>query len=182
MVDTDNRTPSVFRRGADDGWRLGLYMYAIFVSAAYSVRMPWLGILSFILMLAVPFIVYRWLSRDYVRYQAMRFFSATWMQGICSFFFGSLIFAVLTYVFMRFIEPGWIADNVRMAADFYRQIGTAESLQMATALQGMIDKHLLPSAISFAISMIWTITFTGSVLSLLLSLLVRLLNKKRING
>lgn len=178
----DNRTPTVFRRGADKGWRLGLYMFAIFCAAAYSVQIPLLGVVSFVLMVLVPFVVYRWLSRDYVRYPSQRFFSAVWMQGICCFFFGALIYAVLSYAFLRFVEPDWIVRNVHLAADFYRSINDPEAQQMATALQGMIDKHLLPSAINIAISMIWTITFTGSMLSLLLTVLVRQLNKKRING
>jgi hypothetical protein len=50
---------------------------------------------------------------------------------------------------------------------------------MANSLQLLIDKHLVPSAISFAVTSIWSVVFSGSMLSLLIALLVRAFNKKQ---
>jgi hypothetical protein len=55
----------------------------------------------------------------------------------------------------------------------------AEATEMANSLQLLIDKHLVPSAISFAVTSIWSVVFSGSMLSLLIALLVRAFNKKQ---
>lgn len=179
MTETDKKTPSVYQRGALDGWRMGLYLSAMFLSSAYSMEVPVLGILSMILMLAVPVVAYLWLQRDYRRYPSMRFFSAIWMHGICIFFFASVVMALIVYIFLRFIEPGFIVDNVRQVIEIYKSMKIPEATEIARTLQQMIDKHLLPSNGSVALSMVWTVTFFGSMLSLILTFLVRLINRNR---
>jgi hypothetical protein len=173
-------TPSVYKRGADDGWKLGIFMIVSFMSAAYSVHIPMLGLLSFAMAIAVPFVVYHMLKRDYLRYPDMNYFSAMWMHGIAAFFFGSLLLAAAIYVFLRFIEPSFIIDNLRTAIGVYRSLGMKEATEMADSLQMLIDKHMVPSAISFAVTSIWSVVFTGSMLSLLMTLLVRAFNRKKI--
>lgn len=170
-------TPSVYKRGADDGFRVGLFMIALFFAAVYSMHVPVLGFLAFAMMIAVPFIVYRLMKRDYVRYPNMQFFSALWMHGISIFFFGSILLAAAVYVFLRFMNPTFIVDNLRVAIDVYRSLEVPEANEIADSLQMMIDKHMLPTAISLAISSIWSVVFSGSMLSLLLALLVRAFNK-----
>lgn len=178
-IGDENRAPGVFRRGADDGWRMGLLMSAIFLAAAYSAQVPLLGLLSLLLMIAVPVVAYLWLRRDWLKWPRMRFFSAAWMQGICLFFFGSLILALVMFVFMKYIQPDFIDDSVHMAIDAYRTLGSPEALQMADLLQQMTDKHLLPSAISLSVSMIWSVTFTGSILSMVLTFIIKLTTRNK---
>ena len=50
---------------------------------------------------------------------------------------------------------------------------------MADMLQKLADSNMLPSPIMVAVDMIWTVSFTGSVLSLLLSLIVRAVPLKK---
>jgi hypothetical protein len=173
----NSTTPSVYKRGADDGLKLGIIMIVLFIAAAYSLQFAMLGFLAFALTIAVPFVVYYMIKRDYLRYPNMRFFSALWMHGICTFFFGSVLLAAAMSVFLRFIEPTFIIDNLNNAISVYRSLGVAEANEMADAMQSLIDKHMVPSAISFAMTSIWSVVFSGSMLSLLLSLLVRTFNK-----
>jgi hypothetical protein len=160
---------------------LGIIMIVLFLAAAYSLQIPMLGIPALALIVAVPFVVYFMIRRDYLRYPGMRFFSALWLHGICTFFFGSLLLAAAMYVFLRFIEPTFIIDNLRNAIDVYRSLGVPEATEMADAMQAIIDKHMVPSAISFAIGSIWSTVFSGSMLSLLIALLVRTFTKTEQN-
>jgi hypothetical protein len=171
-------TPSVYKRGADDGLKLGIIMIVQFVTAAYSLKIAMLGFVALALTIAVPFIVYHMIKRDYLRYPNMQFFSALWMHGIAIFIFGSILLAAGMYVFLRFIEPDFIIDNLHTAIAVYRSLGVDEATQMADAMQMIIDKHLVPTAISFAMTSIWSVVFSGSMLSLFLALLVRVFNKK----
>ena len=87
--------------------------------------------------------------------------------------------AVALYVFLGYIEPGYIYSLVGQAVDTYRVVGTPQAVEMADMLQKLADSHMLPSPIMVAVDMIWTVSFTGSVLSLLLSLIVRAVPLKK---
>jgi thiol:disulfide interchange protein len=154
-------------------------MIALFVCVVYSLQLPLLGFFALALSIAVPFVVYRMIRRDYLRYPNMQFFSALWMHGISIFIFASMILAVAIYVFLRFIEPDFIINNLYTAIGVYRSLGVAEATDVANSLQLIIDKHMVPSASTFAVSSIWTVVFSGSMLSLLLALLVRTFNKNK---
>lgn len=181
MTENNDKAASVYKRGADQGWKLGLYLTAMFLCSAYSLQIPFAGLVSLAMLVVLPLPVYRVLARDYRRYPSMRFFSAVWMHGIALFFFGSLIMALAVYVFLRFVQPGFVLENVRRAIVLYRELGVQmpEAAAMADNLQTMVDKHLLPSAISLAFTTIWTVTFGGSMLTLVLTPVVRVLNRNK---
>lgn len=174
-TDSDNgKAPTVWRRGAHDGIYIGVWMSAIFVFSIYSQGAPLLSLMTLIMMAAVPAIVYRRLKRDWQRWPNVRFFSSAWLQGICMFFFGSLIMAAVMVVFLKFIQPDLIHDSVQQAIAFYQTLNDPQSAEMARTLQTMINQHLLPTAINVAFSMIWLATFTGSILSMILSGIVKI--------
>lgn len=172
----DTNTPSVLKRGADDGFAVGIVLCAIFLLSAYSVRTPMLSVPALVFVLFVPVMAYKLMRRDYLRLPSMRFFSALCMHGICMFFFGSLLLAAVMYVFMRYVQPDYLTDTMQQAIDAYNTIGTPQAREAAHMLQMMIDKHLLPSAISLAVTSIWSTTFFGSILSMILAWLVRKIN------
>ena len=175
----NGQAPAVWRRGANDGMFLGLWMSAIFICGAYSQNISLLAWLTLLMMAAVPAIVYRWLKRDWQRWPRMRFFSAAWMQGICMFFFGSLILAAVMVVLLKFIRPDFILESVRGAIEIYRSYGDPQSAEMANTLQQMIDRHILPTPVRFGITMIWTVTFTGSILSMILTGIIKLTTRNK---
>ncbi len=178
-TDSDTSKPNVFRSAAEDGLVLGAAMSASFLCGACATRMADPGVamlmitLSLLILAAVVVMAYRMLARDCRRWPSMRFFSAVWMHGIAMFFFGGLILCAASVVFMHFLVPTFITDNVSGAIEVYRQIGTPEATHMADTLQRMIDRRLLPTPVSVATSMIWLVTFLGSMLSLLLTPIVR---------
>lgn len=176
------RPQSVYRRGASDGTRLGLWIVATFFAGAYSVTYPILGTLSLLMALAVPIIVYRRMASDWRQVPSMRFFSAIWMHGIAMFFFASLLLAVAVYVFLRWMEPAYLVNNVTAAIKIYAQLGQdnmPQAAQMAQMLQQMLDHNMLPSPASLAFTTIWTVTFTGSMLSIVLAWMVRIVNRNK---
>lgn len=175
----NGQAPAVWRRGADDGMLLGMWMSAIFICGAYSPSMPVLFWLTVLMMAAVPVIVYGWLRRDWIKWPQMRFFSAAWMQGICMFFFGSLIMAAVIVIFLKFIRPDFILESVKGAIEIYRGMDGPEAANMAHTLQEMINRHMLPTPVNMGITMIWTVTFTGSILSMILTGIVKLTTRNK---
>lgn len=177
---SDGEAPSVYKRGAEDGLWMGLLLSAAFLTDAYSLKVPILALISLVLKVAVPVMAYIWLKRDYLRYPTMRFFSALWMHGIAFFFFGSLICAVVMFVFLRFVYPDFIIDTVHQAIDAYNSIDVPSAHEFADSLQHIIDMHALPSPITLAVTQIWAVTFGGSILTMILAFFVRLFNRKKI--
>ena len=175
----NGQAPAVWRRGANDGMFLGLWMSAIFICGAYSQNISLLAWLTLLMMAAVPVIVYGWLKRDWLKWPQMRFFSAAWMHGICIFFFGSLIMAAVIVIFMKFIRPDFILESVRRAIEIYRSLDDPEAANMAHTLQEMINRHMLPTPVNLGITMIWTVTFTGSILSMILTGMVKLTTRNK---
>lgn len=175
-----NSVPSVYKRGAEDGLWMGLLLSVAFLTDASSLQIPLLALVSLGLKIAVPVMAYIWLKRDFLRYPTMRFFSALWMHGISFFFFGSLICAVVMFVYLRFIYPDFIIDTVHQAIDAYNAIDVPSAHEFADSLQHIIDMHALPSPITLAVTQIWAVTFGGSILTMILAFFVRLFNRKKI--
>lgn len=177
----NEQSPSVYRRGARDGIVMAAWLVLIFLCNVAAMHLPLLGLPALILLLLTPVPAYIMMKRGYQRYPSMRFFSAVWMHGIVIFFCGSLLLAPVIYVFLRFLQPDFLMDNVLMAIDTYRQMGTQmpEAAHMANQLQTIVDNHMLPTPISLAVTSIWTITFFGSLTSMVLTFIIRYVCRDR---
>lgn len=169
------KAKSPFRRGADDGIIMGLLLVAVFFTGTLSFSYTLASDLTPILMLAgVPLLTYFLLRRSYVRDNGMTLFSSLWMQGIVTFFCGSLILAIVMYVYMRWGNPGFMREMVSRMSEFYDSIPeTPQSREVSQIFHTMLDENVFPSAINVAIESIWLGVFSGSLLSMLAALAAR---------
>lgn len=166
--------PNVYRRGADDGFVLGAWLVALVLLLCGSPYLPWLALPAMLVFVGVPVIVWRMLRRTYMADGGRTGFSELWLQGIITFVCGSLLMAAASFVFMRYVHPDFVLEQVERAADIYRSLGDPAAEQMARVLDTMIERHLVPSAISVAVEMMLMGVFTGSLLSMVLTWVVRL--------
>lgn len=178
-INPDQEVPSVYKRGAHDGLFMGVLLSVAFLADVATLYIPAVAMLSLALKIMVPVMAYVWLRRDYRRYPTMRFFSALWMHGIAFFFFGSLICAAVMYFYMQFVNPTFIISTVRQSIEIYNGLDVPSAKQFADSMQALIDQHLLPSPITLAVTQIWATTFLGSMLTLVLTFLVKLFNKNK---
>lgn len=169
------KAKSPFRRGADDGIIMGLLLVAVFFTGTLSFSYTLASDLTPILMLAgVPLLTYFLLRRSYVRDNGMTLFSSLWMQGIVTFFCGSLILAIVMYVYMRWGNPGFMREMVIRMSEFYDSMPeTPQSREVSQIFHTMLDENVFPSAINVAIESIWLGVFSGSFLSMLAALAAR---------
>ena len=169
------KAKSPFRRGADDGIIMGLLLVAVFFTGTLSFSYTLASDLTPILMLAgVPLLTYFLLRRSYVRDNGMTLFSSLWMQGIVTFFCGSLILAIVMYVYMRWGNPGFMREMVSRMSEFYDSMPeTPQSREVSQIFHTMLDENVFPSAINVAIESIWLGVFSGSLLSMLAAFAAR---------
>lgn len=162
----------LFKRGADNGFVFGLYLTVLFFAMAYSLTVPMLGLIALAMMFAVPLITYHYLRKGYRAEYGTSTFSSLWMQGIVMFFCGSVIMALAVYLFLRFIHPGYMTDIIVLARDTYSTMDWERGQEIASTLDTMLEKHLIPTPIQVAMEILWTGVFSGSLLSILTALLV----------
>lgn len=167
------RQRSVYRRGADDGLWFGLYLSVMFIAMACSLDVPILSLVFLLMAAGVPVATYRSLKKSFRIDEGRSSFSALWLHGICMFFFGSLLLSVTVYVFLRFIHPEYIPELVRTAYEYYSTSGSPSAHEIADVLRAIQDNRLYPTAGGVAVEMIWLAVFTGSLLSMAISAVVR---------
>ena len=169
------KAKSPFRRGADDGLLMGVLLVIVFFTGSQSFRYTLASDLTPILMLGgVPLLTYFLLRRSYIRDNGMTLFSSLWMQGIVTFFCGSLILAMFMYCFMRWIEPDFMRETVAHIAEFYDSMpDNPQGKEIALVFHTMLDENMFPSAISVAVESIWLGVFSGSLLSMLAAIAAR---------
>ena len=164
---------SVYKRGGDDGFVFGIYLTVMFFATAYSMTVPFAGLMSTLMMLAVPVVMYRFLRRSYVA-----FGGKLWLQGIVTFFCGGLIAGLAAVVFMRWIQPDYIISQANAAIKIWEESGLPQGQEMADVMRKAIEQKMIPSSIELVIEMLWLQVFSGSLLSIVLSLIIRAIKIK----
>ncbi len=169
-----NQLESPYKVGARRGLFFGPYLCLIFFATIYSQSIPFLGLIALLAIIAVPFVIYKALRSTFVAEGGMSTLSSLWMQGIMIFIGGSLVCAVASTVYMRWVNPSFLSSTIAQAIDFYASIPDDDrAAQVADLLNRMVEAHAIPSPIYVAIEMVWISIFSGSLLSLLMALLAR---------
>lgn len=170
-VETNQRLTNPYKQGADNGFVLGAYLSALFFTTAFALETSLLGLLSTCMIVALPVIIFMMLRRTWLRDRGMSLFSSLWMQGIMAFACGGIISGLVAYVYIRWIDPDWLQTQVRNMIALYRS--TQGGQQVADILQTILTQGLLPTPIQTVIQMLWFEIFSGSVISLIATLIVR---------
>lgn len=170
---------SLFRSGADFGLMFGAMFVAVFFLALFSLETPSLGFVALAGALLVPCLLYKLLARTYRRMNGLATFSMLWMEGIVVFFCGALVLALAVYVFLRWINPFYITDRLQDLSAFYREAGDEDSVAMADTIDTVLHGHIVPAPIEIAIELIWFTVFSGSVLSMAVAGIIKVMKYKK---
>lgn len=180
MVDIAN-TVSPYRRGASNGIAMGILLsascwalsQAIYPQAHHSAIITLAGSG---LALLVPVVLFLLLLRTWIADGRRTPLVSLWAEGIMTFVYGSVIAIAAGYIYMRYINPGyvddcfaWFIESVNAAAAA-APAAEAENLHnIAVNFRLMIDRGEAPGALEMLINSAWLIIFSGSVLSLILA-------------
>lgn len=172
---------SIYRRAADNGLVFGIILSVLFLLFVFSGSMPLLSFLALAMFVAVPGLIFYFLRRCFTEEKGLTTFSGLWSLGILIFLFGSLICSVVTYIYLQYIEPTFIYDQARMALTLYQSIESMKGSELVTVMEQAITQNMLPTPIQFVFQMIWMTTFSGSILSMIISVIVRAIKLKNVN-
>lgn len=179
----DIKPKSVFRRGAEDGVKFGIYLSIMFLCVAFSTSVPLLGFLSTFMALGVPVFAYITLNKGYRDNGCFYKFPEMWTYGIVLFACGAMIMALTIVVFTSWIYPTFIYDQCQIAIDAYRSLNNPSANEIAASLQKVADQKLLPSPFTIAWNIFTFSVFSDSILSMIFAPIIRFFNdrKKRNN-
>lgn len=169
MIDTRN----IYTSGANDGLKMGIYLSMIFLFQSMGGNNLMLITFGTIMMLCIPVVAYILLRKGYRESRGMSTFSAIWLHGILIFLCGSLILAMVIYIYLRYINPSFLSDTLSYLIDIYSNREDQDASQLTDMLTTIQKQNLLPTPIQYAFTMIWTCSFFGSLLSMILALIVR---------
>lgn len=169
---------SVYTTGAEDGLILGPVMSAVALLCGATSYHPWMSVPALIAVVAVPTIAYLLLARTFRNDRSMTF-SALWLQGICMFFFGGLIMAACVFVSLRWWVPDFLSHQIEMLITVYSSINDPNARQVIDMLEKVRSAGALPGPLDVALEMLYFSVFTGSILSVFYSLIIRNIGQKR---
>lgn len=174
-----NDTRNIYTSGANDGLKMGIYLSLLFLMQSMGKNSLLLMSLSSIMMLCIPVVAYVMLRKGYRESKGTSTFSAIWLHGILIFLCGSLIMAMVIYIYLTYVNPSFLRNTLSSLIETYNGIDDPNVTQITDILTTIQTQNLLPTPIQYAFTMIWTCGFFGSLLSMILALIVRAVPKKK---
>lgn len=176
-----NQSP--YSRGAEDGFLMGLYFILIFFGPILSSAIPMLSVVSLLMIVMVPLVVWRLMIRYSRREGYTATFPMLWMQGVMMFGCGMLIAGALLVVYMKWIVPDFVASQIAQLA---AMADTAEEgsflAKSAETARQMLDARFIPSATDIVVEFFLLAIVTGSVLSMTLAAVIAASNRRRLTS
>ncbi len=163
----------VYREGAYKGVIMGIYLTLLALLTMWSEHSALLSAASLAMLCYIPFFAYRIMCKTHKKYFCTSDFASLWMLGIAIFIGGSMICALCTYAYLQYIDTDFIYRQATNAVELYKELDPENTSGLTDIIQGIIDNNLLPSPIEVAVEMLWMTTFFGSLLSMLLSAIIR---------
>ncbi|MDE6332152.1 MAG: DUF4199 domain-containing protein, partial [Muribaculaceae bacterium] len=170
-MDNNPKTTDMFGRAAGIGPVAGLYFTALFLSVAYAGMYPALALVALVLFAAVPWLLYRRLWHNCATVASVRTVTL-WTEGIYTFLFGGLIMALLVYLWLKYIDAEYMTNQLTLAMKVLRENPDAATPEMRNTIETALQQGAMPGPIQIAMSLFWSVTFSGSVLSLLVALII----------
>lgn len=158
---------SVFKRGAECGVPMGLYMSVMALASLFADKVSLLSLLFMVMLVLGPVVIYRYQRQYYLQEQGMPEYSALWMQGILMVIYGALISGAVVLVVLQWVRPTLLYDQAQQFVDLCNSTPELKT-QMAAFVDvatKMIENGLMPKPIDVVFSTFWMVAFSGSMLS-----------------
>lgn len=170
---------TVYQRGAENGLIIGLFLTVVssLLLAAADMNVP--SILVLALFLLFPVISFMMLRKTFREERGETMLSALWLQGIVGYVGGSLIFALAGYVYLRWINPMFIPDQVSEAIKVYSEVDDPNAREVVTVLRQIEKTNAYPSPQQIVTELGLFITFIGSVTSLFIATFLTFSGKRK---
>lgn len=158
---------SIFQRGAQNGLYVGVYLILLAWVIILAVDSSVMNLLALLLLAFGPVMCFIMLRRTFIREQGNSLLSGLWLEGIVTFICGSLIFSLAAYSYLRWINPGFVPQQVSDAIRVYEKIDNEQAEELVSLLKQIEKARAYPTPQQIVLQLGLLVTFAGSILSLL---------------
>lgn len=171
MTDERNK-PSHF--AMEYGLILGAYFILKFAVTVLSSKVIILSILSWILLIGIPFVIY-WMLRRYRDRQNDGYieFGRAWSLGLLLIFFASLPEALAQFAYFQYINPSYIHEQITQISTALDSLGDMKENPALTDLISKYKETAAPAPIQMAFQGIFNNLFFGSLITLAVAAIVK---------
>lgn len=160
LMEKNNTQKGIVQFAMEAGAYMGLYFVVKFIFAVLSLNYPFCNVVSTIMLLFVPLVVFFMMRRFSNQNEEGIYFSQLWMMGILLFFFASLISGLAQYIYYVYINPEYIKSQLSAAVTLLEAVKTG------------LEQGNIPSPMAVVIQQMWVNVFFGSLLSAVMAWLV----------
>lgn len=161
------------RAGALNGLRFSVWLTVMYFASVFSASAPLLGLLSTVIMVCVPVLLWRMLTTDYRTTGGKWTIGQLWLDGFIAIMCGAVVAGTLLLVYLRWINPGYIYDQWASGIAAFEASGDPAMEQLASDMQTAVENGFSISPSMLTMSLLWLAAFSGSVISLIVAAIVR---------
>ena len=175
MKNPENNLPpvSLFHRSASDGLWMGLSMCLTLILNAAGLFFVPAAVISPLAALWVVILGGIYEHRAFVASDYSLGFVQMWAQGICTYFFGSLFAALLTFIGLQWLMPELPDIIISRSAEAYAASDNETLSNMGQMMTRMQENGLAPTAADYARMIIMMSIIGGMVVSFFATVVAR---------
>ena len=154
--------------------RLALLLVAVFACYVVGLTSPTYGLLAMIALVVTPFYVGRRLKRfrdDGLDGQIS--FLRGWAYVCLMFFYGGLLFALVQYAYLAYMDHGYLLTTITDLLSAPEQAAAIKQLGMTEQVNESLHQLQQMRPIDFALDFLTSIIMAGVMLGLPLAAIVR---------
>lgn len=171
-MEKNNTQKGIVQFAMEAGAYMGLYFVVKFIFAVLSLNYPFCNVVSTIMLLFVPLVVFFMMRRFSNQNEGGSYFSQLWMMGILLFFFVSLISGLAQYIYYVYINPEYIKSQLSAAVTLLESLNMTSDPSLLEAVKTGLEQGNIPSPMAVVIQQMWVNVFFGSLLSAVMAWLV----------
>ena len=186
-MEKNNTQKGIVQFAMEAGAYMGLYFVVKFIFAVLSLNYPFCNVVSTIMLLFVPLVVFFMMRRFSNQNEGGSYFSQLWMMGILLFFFASLISGLAReeakaavrdisglaqYIYYVYINPEYIKSQLSAAVTLLESLNMTSDPSLLEAVKTGLEQGNIPSPMAVVIQQMWVNVFFGSLLSAVMAWLV----------
>ena len=156
------------------GLVLGFYFIVQFFVNTQSLISPLMAFISILFIISLPIFVFFMAKRFKDSLEELPLsFSMGWMFIFLTFFYASLPEALFSYVYLQYINPGFIFEQVETASKIFSEMPSLEGNGFVEKLMENMEAAPSPTPIQYSLQLIFNNMFYGSILAIIIAAILR---------
>lgn len=168
--------------GARNGLVVGAIITLLYFASVFSRRVPFLGLLTMVLAMAVPVAIYILLRNDYIASGRRSSIGALWLDGLISVMGGAALAGALLLIYLKWINPEFLNTEWEASVALFEASSDPAMKQLAADCREAARAGFSITPATLTMSLLWMAAFSGSLLSLIAATVIKTVDRNSSRG